>query len=57
MWAKEETAFILEIEDGLKKTKQTIQSVPGGAYQDVRGSCGKMNTLCHLLPKFRLVKQ
>ena len=30
MWAKEGTSFILEFEDRLKPTKQTIQSVPGG---------------------------
>jgi len=27
------------------------------ASPDVRGSWGQMNTLCHLLPKFRRVKQ
>jgi hypothetical protein len=30
LWAIEGTSFILEFEDRLKPTKQTIQSVPGG---------------------------
>jgi hypothetical protein len=30
MWEKEDTSFLLEFEDGLKPTKQTTESVPGG---------------------------